>query len=145
VGPAGQLLDQLLREAEIEREKVFLTNAVKHFKYTIKGVRRIHQSPSGGEISACNWWLRQEVSVVKPRLIVALGASAAESLTGTKGGILKRRGGVEDGPNGIPVFLTVHPSFLLRLPDPVAKEMETERFRQDLVAAREHLGRLMAA
>jgi DNA polymerase len=145
VGPAGQLLDQILKDAGIERASVFLTNAVKHFKYTIKGVRRIHQSPSGGEISACNWWLRQEVDVVKPRLLVALGASAAEALTGTKGGILKRRGGIEDGPNGTPVFLTVHPSFLLRLPDPVAKEMETERFRQDLVAAREHLGRLMAA
>ena len=82
---------------------------------------------------------------MKPRLVVALGASAAESLTGSREGILKRRGSIEDGPNGLPVFLTVHPSFLLRLPDPVAREMETERFRQDLVSAREHLERLMAA
>ena len=134
-----------MAQAGIDRSKVVLTNAVKHFKFTLKGVRRIHQSPNGGEIAACRWWLAQEVALVRPRLIVALGASAAESLTGTKGGILKRRGGIEAGPDGIPVFLTVHPSFLLRLPDPVAQEMETERFRADLVAARAELGRLMAA
>ncbi len=145
VGPAGQLFDQILRDTGIDRSKVFLTNAVKHFKYTIKGVRRIHQSPNGGEISACKWWLQQEVSLVRPKLLVALGASAAESLTGSRDGILKRRGTVESGPDGIPVFLTVHPSFLLRLPDPVAKELETEKFRQDLTAAREHLDKLMAA
>lgn len=145
VGPAGQLFDQMLRETGIDRSKVFLTNAVKHFKYTIKGVRRIHQSPNGGEIAACKWWLAQELSLVKPKLVVALGASAAESLTGTRDGILKRRGTLEEGPDGLPVFLTVHPSFLLRLPDPVAKEMETEKFRQDLAAARDHLERLLAA
>jgi DNA polymerase len=82
---------------------------------------------------------------VKPRLVVALGASAAQTLTGSREGILKRRGTIEAGPEGLPIFLTVHPSFLLRLPDPVAKELETERFRQDLAAAREHLERLMAA
>ena len=76
---------------------------------------------------------------------MALGASAAESLTGSREGILKRRGTIEEGEGGLPVFLTVHPSFLLRLPDPVAKEMETERFRQDLKAAKDHLDRLMAA
>ncbi len=145
VGPAGQLFDQILREAGIDRSKVFLTNAVKHFKYTIKGTRRIHQSPNTGEISACRWWLRQEVSLVRPKLLVALGASAAESLTGSRDGILKRRGTIEGGPDDIPVFLTVHPSFLLRLPDPVAKEMETEKFRQDLLSAREHLEKLLAA
>jgi DNA polymerase len=145
VGPAGQLLDDILNQAGIDRRRAFLTNAVKHFKYTLKGKRRIHASPSGGEISACRTWLSQELTLVKPRLVVALGASAAESLTGSREGILKRRGSIEDGPNGLPVFLTVHPSFLLRLPDPVAREMETERFRQDLVAAREHLERLMAA
>ena len=145
VGPAGQLLDDILNQAGIDRRRAFLTNAVKHFKYTLKGKRRIHASPSGGEISACRTWLSQELTLVKPRLVVALGASAAESLTGSREGILKRRGSIEDGPGGLPVFLTVHPSFLLRLPDPVAREMETERFRQDLVAAREHLERLMAA
>ncbi|TNC69873.1 UdgX family uracil-DNA binding protein [Rubellimicrobium roseum] len=145
VGPAGQLLDDIMVQAGIDRRRVFLTNAVKHFKYTLKGRHRLHQSPNGSEISACQWWLRQEIDLVKPRLLVALGASAAESLTGSRDGILKRRGQIEDGPEGLPVFLTVHPSFLLRLPDPVAREMETERFRDDLAAAREHLERLLAA
>jgi DNA polymerase len=145
VGPAGQLFEQCLRDVGIERGKVFLTNAVKHFKYTLKGPRRIHQSPNGGEISACHWWLRQELDLVKPKLVVALGASAAQSLTGSREGILKRRGTVEEGPDGLPVFLTVHPSFLLRLPDPVAKELETERFKEDLRAARGYLEKLMAA
>lgn len=145
VGPAGQLLDEILAQAGIDRRGVFLTNAVKHFKYTLKGKRRLHQSPSGGEIGACRFWLAQEVALVRPRLIVALGASAAESLTGSREAILKRRGGIEAGPEGLPVFLTVHPSFLLRLPDPVSKEMETERLRQDLIAAREYLERLAAA
>ncbi len=145
MGPAGQLFDELMTQVGIDRRDVFLTNAVKHFKYVLKGKRRIHQSPSGGEIAACNWWLRQELDLVKPRLVVAMGASAAEALTGTREGILKRRGQVEGGPGGLPVFLTVHPSFLLRLPDPVAKELETERFRQDLLTAKGHLERLMAA
>ena len=142
MGPSGQLLDQLLRDAGIERGSVFLTNAVRHFKHRVKGGRRIHASPNGGEIAACRWWLHQELSLVRPRLVVALGASAAESLTGSREGILKRRGTLEEGPDGLPVFLTVHPSFLLRLPDPVAREMETERFRQDLVAAKAHLEKL---
>jgi DNA polymerase len=145
VGPAGQLFDEVLAQVGLERRDLYLTNAVKHFKYTLKGKRRIHQSPASGEISACRWWLGQEIRIVKPRLIVALGASAAESLTGSREGILKRRGSIEEGPEELPVFLTVHPSFLLRLPDPVSREMETERFRQDLTAAREHLDRLVAA
>jgi DNA polymerase len=81
---------------------------------------------------------------VKPRLVVALGASAAQSLTGSRDGILKRRGSVEEGPGGLPVFLTIHPSFLLRLPDPVAKEMETERFKEDLRTAKAYLEALAA-
>ncbi|MFC5567936.1 UdgX family uracil-DNA binding protein [Rubellimicrobium aerolatum] len=145
VGPAGQLLDDILAQAGLDRRELFLTNAVKHFKFALKGRRRIHASPASGEIAACRWWLRQEIELVRPRLVVALGATAAESLTGSREGILKRRGTIEEGPEGLPVFLTVHPSFLLRLPDPVAREMETERFRQDLLAAREHLERLMAA
>lgn len=145
VGPAGQLFDQCLQDVGIDRAGVFLTNAVKHFKYKLKGKRRIHASPNGGEISACKWWLAQELDLVKPRLVVALGATAAESLTGSREGILKRRGTLEEGPGGLPVFLTVHPSFLLRLPDPVAKELETERFRDDLRSAKGYLEALLAA
>jgi DNA polymerase len=145
IGPAGQLFDQLMDRAGLDRSTVFLTNAVKHFKFTLKGRRRIHQSPNGGEISACRWWIAQEIGLVRPKLLVALGASAAETLTGTRKDVLKRRGTVEGGREGIPVFLTVHPSFLLRLPDRDLQAAETERFVEDLVAARGHLQRLMAA
>ncbi len=145
VGPAGQLFDQLMDRAGIDRGTVFLTNAVKHFKYTLKGRRRIHQSPATSEIAACRWWVAQEIEIVKPRLLVALGASAAEALTGSRKDVLKRRGSVEEGREGLPVFLTVHPSFLLRLPDRDMQAAETARFVDDLVAAKEHLARLMAA
>ncbi|NAZ36287.1 UdgX family uracil-DNA binding protein [Rubellimicrobium sp. CFH 75288] len=145
VGPAGQLLDGVLREAGIARERTYLTNAVKHFKYTLKGRRRIHQSPSGGEIAACRPWLLAELAELRPKLVVALGATAAAALTGRGEGILKRRGRIEEGPDGLPVLLTVHPSFLLRLPDPVLRETETERFREDLVAARTWLEAQQAA
>ena len=143
VGPAGQLFDQCLRDTGIERSAVFLTNAVKHFKHALKGVRRVPQAPNGGEIAACRWWLHQELSLIRPRLVVALGASAAEALTGSRDGILQRRGTLEEGPGGVPVFLTVHPSFLLRLPDPVAREMETERFKEDLATAKGYLEKLL--
>jgi probable DNA metabolism protein len=145
VGPAGELLTRLMGEAGIDRAQAYLTNAVKHFKYTLRGRHRLHQSPGGGEVAACRPWLLREVELVRPRLIVALGATAAGALTGRGEGILRRRGTVEDGPEGIPVLLTVHPSYLLRLPDPVAAEMETEKLRQDLAAARAHLERLLAA
>lgn len=145
VGPAGQVFDRACAAAGIDRRTVFVTNAVKHFKYQARGKARIHQRPNGGEVSACRWWLDAERALVRPRLVVALGATAAESLTGTGKGILSRRGALEAAADGTPVFLTVHPSYLLRLPDPDLALAETERFHDDLRAAREHLGRLRAA
>lgn len=145
VGPAGQLLDEACEAAGIDRRIVFVTNAVKHFKYSMRGKRRLHQRPNSGEVSACKWWLEAERNLVKPRLIVALGATAAESLTGTGKGILSRRGRLEETTDGAPVFLTIHPSYLLRLPDEKAREAETERFRAELRDAAGHLERLRAA
>ncbi|MBM9594929.1 UdgX family uracil-DNA binding protein [Roseitranquillus sediminis] len=144
VGPAGRLFDEVVAEAGIDRSRTFVTNAVKHFKFAPRGKRRIHQRPDAGEIQACRWWLEAERRLVQPLLIVALGATAAESLTGTGKGILKRRGTVETAFENVPVFLTVHPSYLLRLPDADLKAQERERFRQDLAAAQAHLVELRA-
>ena len=145
VGPAGRLFDELVEKAGIDRKKTFVTNAVKHFKFAPRGKRRIHQRPDAGEIQACQWWLEAERKLVQPLLIVAMGATAAESLTGTGKGILKRRGKIEATFDNVPVFLTVHPSYLLRLPNEELKATERERFRQDLAAAQAHLEELRAA
>lgn len=145
VGPAGRLLDEACKAAGIDRRVVFVTNAVKHFKYRMRGKRRLHQRPNSGEISACKWWLETERKLVKPRLIVALGATAAESLTGSGNGILSRRGRLEETTDGAPVFLTIHPSFLLRLRDSGQKAAETARFEDELRAAAGHLEKLRAA
>ncbi len=145
VGPAGQLLDEACLAAGIDRRVVFVTNAVKHFKYSMRGKRRLHQRPNSGEVSACRWWLDAERALVKPRLIVALGATAAESLTGSGKGILSRRGQLEETTDGAPVFLTIHPSYLLRLQDAAQKASETARFQDELRAAAGHLERLRAA
>ncbi len=139
VGPAGRLFDEACQAAGIERERAYVTNAVKHFKFKPRGKKRIHQRPSSSEISRCKWWLDFERKLVQPRLIVALGATAAEALTGSGQGILKRRGRIERADDDTPVFLTVHPSYLLRLPDPDTKIVEFERFRRDLSAAAEYL------
>ena len=145
VGPAGQLFDEIVEKAGIDRSKTFVTNAVKHFKFAPRGKRRIHSKPDAGEIEACKWWLEAERKLVQPILIVALGATAAESLTGTGKGILKRRGTIEATFDNVPVFLTVHPSYLLRLPSEDLKAEAREVFRADLVAARAHLEALRAA
>ncbi|MBK8909645.1 MAG: UdgX family uracil-DNA binding protein [Rhodospirillales bacterium] len=144
VGPAGQILDRVCHAAGIDRSTVYVTNAVKHFKFLPRGKRRLHQKPDAGEIVPCRWWLDLEMRLVQPRLIVALGATAAESLTGTGKGILRRRGAIEHTEAGTPVFLTIHPSYLLRLPDAATKAAETDSFRRDLEAAAAHLQELRA-
>jgi uracil-DNA glycosylase len=136
IGPAGRLFDAALAEAGIERKAVYVTNAVKHFKYEPRGKRRLHQRPNAGEIMACKWWLEKELAIVKPRLIVALGATAAQSLTGNGDGILKRRGSVESLDDGMRVFLTVHPSSILRIPDSAAADEARRRFVADLIEVR---------
>jgi DNA polymerase len=145
VGPAGQLFDEIAAAAGVDRTRTFVTNAVKHFKFAPRGKRRIHQKPDAGEVQACRWWLEAERKLVEPMLIVALGATAAEALTGTGKGILKRRGGIEATADGTPVFLTVHPSYLLRLPTEDLKAEARLAFRRDLEAAVAHLEELRAA
>jgi DNA polymerase len=132
VGPAGQLFDEVAERAGLERGRYYVTNAVKHFKFVQKGRRRIHQKPAASEITACNWWLQQELGAVDPDVVVAMGATALHALTGKGAGILKRRGTIEETRDGRPLLITVHPSYLLRLPDESLRAEETERFRQDL-------------
>ena len=137
VGPAGQLFDRLAQEAGLPRERVYVTNAVKHFKYEARGKFRMHKTPGLTEIKACRWWLDQERELVAPKMILAMGGSAAYALTGNKKDMLKRRSSVEAamGGRGEPVFITVHPSFLLRLPDEESRQREQGRFVDDLKRA----------
>ena len=135
VGPAGQMFDRIAGEAGLDRDAAFVTNAVKHFKFTARGKRRIHQRPEMPEIDQCRWWMNAEVAQVQPKLILAMGATAAQSLTGKGTGILKRRGTIEAGPEGIPVLITLHPSYLLRVPDPAVREEAEAQFRSDLAMA----------
>ena len=137
VGPAGQLFDEIAERAGLDRSRVYVTNAVKHFKYEARGKRRIHKSPAISEINQCRWWLDQERELVAPKMILAMGGSAVHALTGDKKGVLKRRGQVEAaiGGAGEPVYVTVHPSFLLRLPDPESRAREEAAFEADLKRA----------
>lgn len=132
VGPAGQLLDGALAEAGIDRRRAYVTNAVKHFKFEPRGKRRIHAKPDGPEIEACRWWLDRERAALKPRIVVALGATAARGLTGRAVTIGRERGRAIAQPDGSELWITVHPSFLLRLPDPEVAALERRRFVEDL-------------
>ncbi len=131
VGPAGQLLSRALEEAGIDRREAYLTNAVKHFKFTVRGKRRIHEKPTAGEVSHYRWWLDRELDFVGPKLVVALGATAVLALTGKAIPITRARGPA-DFQRGFEGFITVHPSYLLRLPDEEAKRMAYETFVDDL-------------
>lgn len=135
VGPAGQMLDRALEEAGVDRKKVYVTNAVKHFKFVPRGKIRLHQKPATPEIKACRQWYEREVSAIKPELIVAMGATAAQSVFGKITPIGKTRGRLIDLPDGHKALVTVHPSYLLRLPDPEAKVLEYQRFVEDLKIA----------
>ena len=130
VGPAGQLLDKALGQAGLARSTLYVTNAVKHFKYEPRGKRRIHQKPNAGEIQKCKWWLDREIAIVRPRLVVALGATAAQALSGHAVSVTKERGPITFGE--MPGFVTVHPSYLLRIPDAQKKTEEYTRFVSDL-------------
>lgn len=132
VGPAGQLFDQALAEAGVDRAAAYVTNAVKHFKFERRGKRRLHQSPDAGEIQACRWWLGQEIDLVRPRLIVALGASAARAMLGKAVTIGRSRGAAIPLENGAEGWVTVHPSYLLRLPDEARRAEERDRFVEEL-------------
>lgn len=117
VGPAGRLLDRALRDAGIPRDEAYLTNAVKHFKFEARGKRRIHQRPTIGEIRACRPWLDAELRVIRPELVVTLGATAAQALLGSSFRVTRHRGEVLDWSDGMHIVPTVHPSAVLRAPD----------------------------
>ncbi|AHJ66010.1 UdgX family uracil-DNA binding protein [Granulibacter bethesdensis] len=135
VGPAGQVLRDLMGKVGMAEEEVWLTNAVKHFKFLPRGRHRLHQSPDRKEIEACRWWLDLELSLVRPRLTLALGASAAFALTGNRAAMTRRRGMVEEGLHGGPVLISWHPSFILRLPNPQESEKARLELEQDLRTA----------
>ena len=132
VGPAGLLLDQALRDAGLDRRAIYVTNAVKHFKFLQRGKRRLHQKPTVLEIRACLSWLEREMAVVQPRTAMALGATAARALTGRDLKIGAVRGSQLSLDNGVDLRVTVHPSYLLRLPDEAARAREYDAFVTDL-------------
>ena len=138
VGPAGILFDKALAEAGVDRKRAYVTNAVKHFKFEPRGKLRLHKKPSAGEIEVCRRWLFAEILTVQPGLIVALGATAAQSLIGRAIGIGANRGKVFEAAGGLQVFVTVHPASLLRVPDEAARRVAYSDFVVDLraIAAR---------
>ena len=134
VGPAGHVLDRALAEVGIDRSETYVTNAVKHFKYVQRGKRRLHQRPTAGEVTHYRWWLKKELDLVGPRLVVALGATAVLALAGKPLPITANRGETRfDNRLG---YITVHPSYLLRLPDEADKEEVYAAFRADLARVR---------
>ncbi len=144
VGPAGQVFDRALAAAGIDRTRAYVTNAVKHFKFESRGKRRIHSKPDISEIDACRWWIEHERGIVRPAVTVALGATAARSLTGKAVTIGRERGRPLTLADGSEAWITVHPSFLLRIEDRAAAEAEFDRFVADLTAVRERLAALSA-
>lgn len=141
VGPAGQLLDVHLERAGIDRDAAYVTNAVKHFKFTMRGKRRLHQSPTAKEIDTCRWWIEGERELVRPKLVLAMGASAARGMLGKTVSISKVRGEPIPLDDGSELWVTAHPSYLLRL-DGEAREKQAALFDADLAAVRERLAEL---
>jgi len=132
VGPSGRLLDEAMEEAGIDRKKAWVTNAVKHFKWEPRGKRRIHKKPNAREIAACKPWLAAELAVVRPGIVVALGATAAQALLGPAFRVTRDRGRVVESAEFGRVIATVHPSSILRAPDESARREERRRFVADL-------------
>jgi DNA polymerase len=138
VGPAGRILDSALREAGVDRGRVYVTNAVKHFKNEPRGKRRIHQRPDRYEIERCRWWLDREIEIVRPQLTIALGATAASALAGRAVAIGKARGRRASFRDGLAGLVTFHPSYILRLRD-TAKDEAYRAFVSDLRLAAERV------
>jgi DNA polymerase len=143
VGPAGQLLDRHLERVGIDRRSAYVTNAVKHFKFVQRGKRRLHQSPTSKEIDICRWWLESERAVVQPKLVLAMGASAARGMLGKTVSISKARGQPHPLEDGSELWVTAHPSYLLRLDGP-ARDEQSRLFDADLAAVKERLEELVA-
>ena len=140
VGPAGKLFDQVAAEVGLDRPKTYVTNAVKHFKYEPRGKRRIHQKPNMGEVDHCRWWLHREIDLIKPDLIVALGATALAALTDKRQRLADLRGKTMKLAEGRSLLVTVHPAYLLRIPDDGLRREEMQKFRRDVgqIAAFQH-------
>jgi len=132
VGPAGRILDRAIVEAGIERKQVFVTNAVKHFKFEPRGKRRLHKKPNSSEIDACQWWLNLERAIVRPRVVVAMGATAVRGVLGRSVSISSVRGEVLRGDGDAKVIVTIHPSFVLRQQDDESREREYNALVADL-------------
>jgi uracil-DNA glycosylase len=139
VGPAGKILDGALQEASIDRAQAYVTNAVKHFKFEERGKRRLHKKPRSGEINACRPWLEAEVAAIQPKVIVCLGATAAQTLFGNKFLVTKERGVPHQHPWAPHVIATIHPSAILRAPEATRREAEYEMFVADLKKVRKLL------
>jgi uracil-DNA glycosylase len=141
VGPAGKLLDKALVEAGIDREEVYVTNAVKHFNWEARGKRRIHKKPNASEIAACRPWLLAEIARLRPQAIVCLGATAAQALLGKNFRVTKHRGEFVQSDLAPRVTATIHPSFILRAPDEAARHEEMQRFIKDLKQIAEEISK----
>jgi DNA polymerase len=141
VGPAGRLLDDALQEAGIDRSQTYVTNVVKHFKWEPRGKRRIHKKPNAGEVTACRPWLEAEISLVKPKIIVCLGATAAQALLGPKFRVSKQRGQFIESTLAPYITATVHPSSILRAPDEATRHAEKRQFIDDLKKVARVLGK----
>lgn len=135
IGPAGRVLDRALEQVGIDRGRVYVTNAVKHFRWTKRGKRRLHEKPNPLQTRACRPWLESEVSVVKPDIIVLLGATAAQAVMGPAFRVSRQRGEILHSPLGVPVIATVHPSSILRAPDDSSREVAMAAFVSDLKVA----------
>ena len=136
VGPAGRVLNQAIAEAGIDRRQVFVTNAVKHFKFALRGKRRLHKKPNVHEIERCRWWIDLERALVKPRVVIAMGATAVRSVMGKTLTIGKVRGRLLDAPDGGKVVVTIHPSYILRIDNERDKQAQYRAFVRDLKAAK---------
>lgn len=136
VGPAGRLLDRALQDADIDRHAVYVTNAVKHFKFEERGKRRIHKKPNGTEVKACRPWLEAEIQLIKPAVIVCLGATAAQSVFGPAWRVTKERGRFVEHPWAPHATSTIHPSAILRAPTGEQRHLEYQRFVDDLKKVR---------
>lgn len=132
VGPAGKVLDRAMAEAGMDRSKVFVTNAVKHFKFEPRGKKRLHKRPNNYEIDRCRWWVDLERHFVRPKIVVAMGATAIRGVTGRSASITSLRGAPKPLGDGSKLIATIHPSYLLRMPDRQAAEVEYGRFVADL-------------
>jgi uracil-DNA glycosylase family protein len=145
VGPAGRLLDKALAEAHIPRDEVYITNAVKHFKWIQRGKRRLHQKPLIRQVVACKPWLEAEIQIIQPKVVVCLGATAAQSMMGRIVRITQERGKFLDGDSGAAVFVTIHPSSIYRLREKDEQEREYRRFVADMKAVQRKLRSIAAA